>query len=104
MTRTLILHTDNFDQINTFNVDVGKKYPARCSLYRDYETQGDGIYWAMQHGACVKSHYTDDDRAETQRLSRETPVRKGDTVIIDGKPYTVRVFGDYSNCAIFDPV
>jgi hypothetical protein len=37
-------------------------------------------------------------------IANNEPVRHGDIVIIDGKQYAVRVIGDYSNCAVFDPL
>ena len=84
-------------------VDVKKLYPARCSLHRDYEKVGDGVLWAMQHGACVKSYYTDADIAESARLQAETPLANGETVLIDDMLFTVRVLGDFSDAVIFDP-
>jgi hypothetical protein len=75
-----------------------------ASLHQDYEKEGDGIYWAMQRGACLKSVYTDADRAETARLSREPVLLNGEIVLIDGKQYKTRILGNYSNCAIFDAV
>jgi len=104
MPRTLTIHTDNFDTVNTFRVDVGKgKFPATCSLYCGYQKAEDGIYWALQHAACVAAHYSDDEIAEKKRLNEETPLQNGDTILIEGSPYTVRVLGDFSNCALFDP-
>lgn len=103
MPRTIALSTGTFDRTNTFRVDVGKRFHATCSLHRDYQKQGDGIYWAMQHAACISSHYSDEEIAEKDRLASEAPLQNGDTVLIDGNSYTVRVLGDYSNAAIFDP-
>jgi hypothetical protein len=103
--RTISFPTDNFDQVNTFTLNAGKRstFPARCSLHRDYEKVGDGVLWAMQHSGCIKSTYTDDDRAESARLQAETPLTNGETVLIDGSLFTVRVLGDFSDAAIFDP-
>lgn len=99
--RTLILATGTFDQVNTFNVNYGRGV-KRAQLHRDYQKQGDGVYWAMSSGACIKSSYTDADRAETARLNSEPAIKNGDVVLIDGEEYTARVLGDYSDCAIFD--
>lgn len=75
-----------------------------ASLHRDYNKEGDGIYWAMQKGACIKSHYTDEDRAERTRLAQEPLIMSGEKILIDGKQYKCRILGDYSDCAIFDPI
>jgi hypothetical protein len=102
--RTLTLSTGSFDQINTFAVFSKRGIPMTASLHRDYEKEGDGIYWAMQKSACLKSSYTDDDRAEKSRLQSELAIQNGEVVLIDGKQYKTRVLGDYSDCAIFDAI
>ena len=102
--RTLTLSTGSFDQINTFTVFSKRGLPTRASLYQGYEKEGDGIYWAMQKGACLRSHYSDADKAETARLSREAALMNGEIVLIDGKQYKTRILGNYSNCAIFDAI
>ena len=104
MPRVLKLAVDNFDQVNTFNVQVTKTTVAKCSLKRDYDKRGDGIYWAMNPGTTLKSHYSEADRAEAARLTLEFPVRNGEIVMIEGKEYRTRVLGAYSDCAIFDPL
>ena len=107
--KTLTLNTGSFDQVNSFGIEV-KNYKGdmkirKVSLYQDYEKSGDGIYWALMSGAMVKSSYTDEDRAETDRIYRnEAPVRDGDVVLIDGDQYKTEVNGEYSNCAVFHPV
>ena len=102
--RTLKLSTGSFDQENTFPVFSKRGFPMIASLHQDYEKEGDGIYWAMKHGACLKSSYTDADRAETARLSREPVLLNGEIVLIDGKQYQTRILGNYSNCAVFDAI
>ena len=107
--KTLTLNTGSFDQVNSFGVEVknykGDMKTRKVSLYKDYEKSGDGIYWALMSGAMVKSSYTDEDRAETDRIYRnEAPVRDGDVVLIDGDQYKTEVNGEYSNCAVFHPV
>ncbi len=87
--RILKLSTGSFDQENTFVVFSKRGFPMTASLHQDYEKEGDGIYWAMQHGAC---------------LSREPVLLNGEIVLIDGKEYKTRILGNYSNCAIFDAV
>jgi hypothetical protein len=99
--RTLVQHTD-FDQDNTFKV-APLKY-GRCSLHKDYQKQGDGIYWVMQHSAVLKSSYTDKDREESERLMADEGIKNGEVVLIEGKQYRYEHKGDYSDCGIFHPV
>lgn len=102
--KTLTLATSNFDQENTFTFEAFK-YQNRCSLRRDYEKKGDGIYWALQHSGCLKSSYSNEDRAERRRLaSGEVTLKNGEIVMIDGKQYKAVFKGNYSNCAIFEAV
>lgn len=105
MIRTLKLSTGFSDQDNSFvivNPALTKRFIV--ALHRDYQAQGDGVYWAMQRGACIKSHYTEADHAETRRLKSENAIQNGEYVLIDGKQYKCRILGNYSDCAIFDPV
>jgi hypothetical protein len=100
--RTLCLSTGSFDQVNTFRLVV-PGHAITCTVHRDYEKVGDGILWFMQRAGCLKSHYTERDRAEQERLREEEPVRHGDIVMVDGRKFRVRVLGDYSNAAVLDP-
>lgn len=105
--QVLTLSTGSFDQDNTFALTIRKPrnlIRARVSLCRDYKTAGDGIYWAMKNSVVLKSYYTDKDIEEANRLINMEPVRDGDIVLIDGNQYKVRVLGDFSDCAIFDPI
>lgn len=105
--RTLTPAIDNFDKVNTFRMVVKGfrgDMEITCTLQSGYEKEGDGILWAMQRGACLKAHYSEADYAETDRLNAEAAIKNGDTVSIDGKQFTVRVLGDYSNAAMFDPI
>ena len=105
--QTLNLATDSFDQDNTFTVQV-KGFKSmkriRVSLHCGYKTNDDGIYWAMKRSAMLKSEYTAKDIEENNRMMEMEAVCDGDIVLIDGKQYKTRVLGDYSNCAVFDPV
>lgn len=111
--RELTFAQDNFDTENTFNLEV-RGFKAmksiKVSLHLNYHTRDDGIVWAMKHSVTMKSHYSAEDIAERNRLNSEEPVRNGDIVRINcnelggDKLYRVRVLGDFSNCAIFDPV
>ena len=102
--RELKLSTGSFDQINTFRVFSKRGFPMTASLYQGYEKEGDGIYWAMNHGATLQSHYSAADKAETARLKREAVLMQDEIVLIDGKQYKIRILGNYSNCAIFDSI
>jgi hypothetical protein len=104
--RTLTLSTGSFDRENTFSVAIpGRPYACfSCSLHRDYKKVGDGVLWIMQHASSIVSHESDERRDERLRLLSEEKVYAGQTVIVDGAQYTVRVLGDYSDCAILDRV
>ena len=105
--QTINLSTGSFDQDNTFVIEYTNPRRTQtmdAKLFQGYQKDDDGIYWAMQRSACLKSHYTEKDSEERARLNASTPVRNGDIVLIDGKQYKARVLGNYSNCAIFDPV
>ena len=61
----------------------------------------------MSVGACIKSHYTDADRAETKRLLDYLPLEDGDVVRIKGrhnKEYKVKVNGNYSDLGYLEPI
>jgi len=107
MAHTLTMTTDTFDQDNTFAMEVqGFKRNVRitASLHKDYQKQGDGIFWAMKKSACLKAEYTAKDDEERNRLNSMTPLVANDIVIIEGKQYKTRVLGNFSDCAIFDPI
>lgn len=106
MAHTLNISTDTFDQDNTFAIEVpGFKKTIRitASLHKDYQKQGDGIFWAMKKSACLKAQYTAKDDEERTRLNNMEPLQANEIVVIDGKEYKVRVLGNFSDCAIFDP-
>lgn len=102
MTRTLTLSTGSFDQDNTFPVTAPRGLPMTCALHQGYDKEDDGVYWAMQIGVSIKSHYTDKDRAEGARLNAMKPLAQGEIVEIDGARYSTRILGNFSNAAIFD--
>ena len=105
--QTLKFSTDSFDQDNTFTIECKgfkRMKNIRASLHIGYQKDGDGIIWAMQKSSCLKDQYTAKDMEESARLNSMTPLRNGDSVMIEGKEYTIRVKGDYSDCAIFDLV
>ena len=101
--KTLTLSTGSFDQDNTFS--ISKLKYSRCKLFKDYQKEGDGIYWVMLCSAMLKAEYTDKDREESARLSESAnAVDDGEVVLVDGKEFKVRVLGQYSDCAVLDPV
>ena len=107
MTTTLIRSADTFDQDTTFVIETkGFRRMKRMTvrLMQGYDKRDDGIFWGMQCSACLKAEYTAKDYEESARLNSMEPVRHGDTVTIEGKQYKARVLGDYSNCAVFDPI
>jgi hypothetical protein len=105
MTNTIQLSTGSFDQDNTFVVEVSnarRTTRMTVSLLCGYKAKADGVYWGLQKSACLKSHYTEKDRDEQQRLAASAPIRAGDLVEIDGNSYRARVLGNFSDCVIFD--
>lgn len=105
--QTLNLSTDTLDQDNTFVVEVQgfkRLVPATAVLYCGYQKNDDGIFWALKKSACLKAEYTAKDIEERARLNAMEPVRNGDIVLINGKQYKARVLGNFSDCAIFDPI
>lgn len=105
--QALNLATDTFDQDNTFVIEVQgfkRTVQVTASLYCGYQKSEDGIFWALKNSACLKDQYTAKDNEERARLNAMEPVRNGDIVLISGKQYKARVLGNFSDCAIFDPV
>jgi hypothetical protein len=105
--QTLNFSNDTLDQDNTFVIDwagVRRQRRLVAKLHKGYQKDDDGIVWAMQKSLCLKSEYTAKDVEERARLNAMEPVRNGDIVMIEGQQYKARVMGDFSDCAIFDPV
>lgn len=105
--QTLNITTDTLDQDNTFTMEVpGFKKTVRITacLHKGYQKDEDGIFWAMKKSACMKAEYSAKDVEERTRLNDMEPLRANDIVLIDGNQYKVRVLGNFSDCAIFDPV
>ena len=87
----------------TFNVSYGRGI-SKCYLFED---QKEDVIWIMSVGACIKSHYSDADRAETERLSKYLHLKDGDVVRIKGrhnKEYKVKVNGNYSDLGYLEPI
>jgi hypothetical protein len=103
--KILNISKGSFDKINTFRIVTRPgRFPATASLECDYEKRGDGILWALSGGTIMQGHYSSEDRANLDRLNKMSPIENGEIVEINGNQYITRVLGDYSNCAIFDPI
>ena len=86
-------------------MDIGAKYGyIEVSLYKDCVTEGDGILWGLKRSTCLSSTYSQKQVDHRERLNNLETVKDSEIVLIDGKQYKTRVLGDFSNCAIFDPV
>ncbi len=91
-----ILNRKSEHQELTFNVNHCRG-TAKCYLMED---QKEDRLYILSTGACIKSHYTEADYAEGDRLSKELPLNHGDIVQIVGrfgKKYKVHVNGNYSD-------
>ena len=87
----------------TFNVNHNRG-TAKCYLMED---QKEERIFILSTGACIKSHYTDADRAEGERLSKVLPLNHGYIVQIIGrlgKKYKVHVNGNYSDLGELLPI
>ncbi len=60
--------------------------------------------YLMQNASILKDQYSDRDIKEIDRLNSLTPIKEGDIVLIEGKQYSVRILGDYSDAGRFYPV
>jgi hypothetical protein len=104
--QTLTISKDSFDTAARFTINLNRKNGVygEASLHKDYNKQGDGIFWALQKSACLKSEYSAEDIAHGDRMRNMQPLAHGDLVMIEGEQYKVRVLGNFSDCAIFDKV
>lgn len=104
MTIVLNIKTDSFDQDNTFTFAfTGSRGQERVRTGYVADFEDEGMY-IMQRSACLKAVYTDKDREETARLNAMNPIRTGDIVEINGKQYSVKILGDYSDAGRLIPV
>lgn len=93
---TLSIAKNSFDTAADFTFEY-KGYAKRICTASGYLFQdGDQIY-LMKHSEVLKSHYSDEDIAESSRLNSMTPVRDGDIVEVDGKQYKVKILGNFSD-------
>ena len=103
--KTLSITTQTMQYDKVFTMDIGAKHGyIEVSLYKDYITEGDGILWGLQRSVCLSSTYSKKQVEQRERLNNLETVKDSEIVLIEGKQYKTRVLGDFSNCAIFDPV
>jgi hypothetical protein len=92
---TLNFKNDAFHRGMSFRVIITGRRGDRtitCYLF-----DADDKIFVMQESACLKSHYSIEDRAELARLNAMTPIRDGDVVEVEGQQYKVKINGDYSD-------
>lgn len=99
--RTLRLHEGNFDQVNTFRLNVDKRYPKTCYLFLSL---AEGKIHILSGGTMLKDHYTAADNAESERLANEPALVHGMGVGVGGSVYRVVVNGDYSDAGYLEYV
>lgn len=102
---TLHIPADNFDRAAGFAFEYMdyKKQPQRAEGYLFYSEQ-DCTMYLMKRTVCIQSSYTDAERAHTDRIYRgDAVVRNGDSVMVDGKPFTVKILGNYSDAGRLIP-
>ena len=105
MTITLTMPTDNFDREARFAFEYldYKKRPQRGEGYLFYSKQENQMY-LMKRSASLQSSYTDEERAHIDRIyNGPQVVRDGDSVTVNGKAYTVKVLGNYSDAGRLIP-
>ena len=101
----LTIPASNFDRAARFAFEYldYKKCPTRGEGYLFYDDINDEMF-LMKSAACIQSHYSDEERAHTARIYRgEQVVRHGDTVSVNGKIYTVKILGNYSDAGRLIP-
>ena len=96
---------DNFDQQATFRFAYkglkGRDFTGTGYLF--FADDVNKIY-IMQKSACLKAQYSDADITELDRLNNSTPIATGDVVEVDGKQYTVKINGNYSDAGFLIPM
>lgn len=98
-----ILDRRNDHQELTFNVNHHRGF-SKCYLFED---QAEDKIHILSVGSCIKAVYTDADKAEGERLSKELPLNHGDIVRVkdkSNKEYKVFVNGPYSDLGELIPV
>lgn len=101
----LTIPTGTFDRDSHFAFEyTDRKGNARRSEGYVFDCAQEGVTYLMQSAACLQSSYSDTDRQHLDRIyNGPDVVRHGDAVTINGKPYTVKVLGNYSDAGRFIP-
>lgn len=92
-----------------------KRRRIQATLKMDYNKTGDGILWAMQRPAVLKSEYSYRDRLENKLYNEAEVLEDGETVeivvfdmekmiLLSRKQYKFKALGDYSDCAVFEEI
>ena len=102
---SLTYPTDNFDRAAGFAftyLDYKKNLQrAEGRLFRD---DTDGQIYIMQRSACIQASYTQEERNHIERIAYGPDVvNHGDSVEVDGKTYTVKILGNYSDAGRLIP-
>lgn len=101
----LTVPTSTFDRDAHFAFEYldYKKQPTRGEGYVFYDDQNDE-WFILKCASTIKDSYTDADRAHTARIFRgEQVLRTGDRVTVDGKAFTVKILGNYSDAGRLIP-
>lgn len=105
-THTLNFPADNFDKSTyfTFEIPSFRKggEPRKRTGYLFFAPDENKTY-VMQAAAVMQGSYSEKDRADLDRLESLTPVKAGDTVVVEGKTYTVSKLGDFSDAGTLIP-
>lgn len=73
--------------------------------YKDWSAQpGEAYGYLNQRAACLKSHYTEQDRIDQKRFNALEPIRNGEHIMVDGVECVVKINGNYSDAATLTPV
>ena len=83
-----------------FNRTWGDKRKITIDAY--VFVDGDTVH-LLKRSVCLQSSYTDEQTTERARLNAMNPLIDGDTVEFNGKAYTVKINGDYSDCGFLIP-
>lgn len=64
----------------------------------------EGKYWVMQRPSMLRDTYTEAELSELGRLRDMQALTDGDKITVDGREYTLKVQGDYSDLGYLVPV
>ena len=99
--KKLVLREHGDNGMNDFRVEGVR---GNVSLWKDYNKEGDGIYWGMQGAGILKKHYTEQDELYRLMMNKYVPLKKDEIVIINDEIYKIKILGNYSDCCIFEKV